>query len=957
MVTPRFSIITAMYQAEQFLPDYIDALHAQSFDMSQVEVLIIDDSSTDASVRMVQERLNLPNVSIELIPHQGQAQARNFGLARARGEWVTFFDADDSLSPNYFEAVDAAITAAERTAPAGELIPDVFVARMLNMTADGTVRKARPASEWRFGSEDAVLNLNVNPDFTQSEISQCFIRRSSLVEHNISFSVALTTAFEGPHFLARVLMASTAPTIGLIQSAVYYSRLHSGSVSSRAWRQEQRYVSVLQHGHIDLCTRATELLGEIPLWLAGLIMKDLCFLLEENRSFQSATDWLSLHQEAECARLIRQVMELLAASPLESLYVEPQLLEPFQALLSLPPRNTFLQPRTATLVHDQPAPGLTTIRYQYQGSAQGEELLLPAQQTANAPGQAATNKASQAAANVHGQTTSQEPVLAAGREAMPGAMAVTPLYSGTEDVSFFRNFGYKVRTLIVGTNRDMRILLNGQEVAVELQGSGRGPKLGMKRYLKTGQSSANNPAKDHPKNSGNSSAHFVSHPPRARYAYLLSQPSRAEKLRKPLSQLKWSLKRFSNSDPVREIRMRGGLLRQHAKAHPREAVLPVKGAWVCYDSFDRADDNAEHFYRYLATHHPEIPSFYALDRSSPDWDRLAAEGFRLLDARGTRFQLISLHAECLISSHIDARMLYPTPALRYARKRPFYVFLQHGVSKNDISMWLRTKPFDLIVTTAPAEHEYFIGSESAYGYTDFQVALTGQPRWDRLSELAQLAARNEANAGKNRVVFMPTWRANLARELALIDDPAQRARAFAESEYLRPWLEAVHSPELATLAQRHGVLTLLVIHPALSRLVDLELAFPGDSTVAALEGVNVQELLTRTHTLVTDFSSIAFDAAFIDREVIYFHPDGNRIFQGGHNYRAGFFNEAAHGFGPVTTTPGELLIALESSLSGQSPIAATFAARREEFFGTRDQLNSARTFDAIVERLNLLRPR
>ena len=48
--------------------------------------------------------------------------------------------------------------------------------------------------------------------------------------------------------------------------------------------------------------------------------------------------------------------------------------------------------------------------------------------------------------------------------------------------------------------------------------------------------------------------------------------------------------------------------------------------WLVSDSVGMADDNGEHFYRYLREFHPKQKAYYVLDRQSPDWTRLKKEG-------------------------------------------------------------------------------------------------------------------------------------------------------------------------------------------------------------------------------------------------------------------------------------------------------------------------------------------
>lgn len=96
----KFSIIIPVYNAESSLKASLDSLQAQSF--RDVEVVFVDDSSTDGSPAMMRsflEESGLPGRIIRQEKNGGVAAARNRGLQEAKGEYLLFLDADDKLAP------------------------------------------------------------------------------------------------------------------------------------------------------------------------------------------------------------------------------------------------------------------------------------------------------------------------------------------------------------------------------------------------------------------------------------------------------------------------------------------------------------------------------------------------------------------------------------------------------------------------------------------------------------------------------------------------------------------------------------------------------------------------------------------------------------------------------------------------------------------------------------------
>lgn len=94
MNAPRVSIITPAYNAERYLPEAVASILEQSF--QDWELIIINDGSTDGT-RDYLNSLTDPRIRVIHQSNGGVSSARNAGLDCARGEFVTFMDADDVL--------------------------------------------------------------------------------------------------------------------------------------------------------------------------------------------------------------------------------------------------------------------------------------------------------------------------------------------------------------------------------------------------------------------------------------------------------------------------------------------------------------------------------------------------------------------------------------------------------------------------------------------------------------------------------------------------------------------------------------------------------------------------------------------------------------------------------------------------------------------------------------------
>src|SRR5690606_36421244 len=96
---------------------------------------------------------------------------------------------------------------------------------------------------------------------------------------------------------------------------------------------------------------------------------------------------------------------------------------------------------------------------------------------------------------------------------------------------------------------------------------------------------------------------------------------------------------------------------------PRQMPAPNDGQlWVLVDRADKADDNAEHLYRYLQ-HNPQagVRTVFVLEPSSPDWGRLQAAGFDLVAFGSEEHRRVVRDATIVASSQGDLHIRRPFP--------------------------------------------------------------------------------------------------------------------------------------------------------------------------------------------------------------------------------------------------------------------------------------------------------
>lgn len=98
---PEISVIIPVYNKRKYIETTLRSVLEQSF--RDLEVIAVNDGSTDESLVVLNQMAEVDQrVRVIDIPNGGVSNARNVGLACARGQWIQFLDADDLLEPEYF---------------------------------------------------------------------------------------------------------------------------------------------------------------------------------------------------------------------------------------------------------------------------------------------------------------------------------------------------------------------------------------------------------------------------------------------------------------------------------------------------------------------------------------------------------------------------------------------------------------------------------------------------------------------------------------------------------------------------------------------------------------------------------------------------------------------------------------------------------------------------------------
>ena len=101
---PLVSVIVPIYNVEDYLEECVRSIIAQSY--RKLEIVLVDDGSEDRSGLICDELAAIDDRVVAYHKENGGlSDARNYGLAKSHGEWISFIDSDDYISPVFIEAL------------------------------------------------------------------------------------------------------------------------------------------------------------------------------------------------------------------------------------------------------------------------------------------------------------------------------------------------------------------------------------------------------------------------------------------------------------------------------------------------------------------------------------------------------------------------------------------------------------------------------------------------------------------------------------------------------------------------------------------------------------------------------------------------------------------------------------------------------------------------------------
>ena len=352
-----------------------------------------------------------------------------------------------------------------------------------------------------------------------------------------------------------------------------------------------------------------------------------------------------------------------------------------------------------------------------------------------------------------------------------------------------------------------------------------------------------------------------------------------------------------------------------------------KNIWLVSERPEDAQDNGFYFFKYVRENYPDVNIYYAIDFKSSAYNKVSKYK-NCVNFGSLKHYLFYWLATKNISSQIGTgepggQLCLNLEIMGLVRNEK--VFLQHGVIKDKLNFALyENTKISLFCCGGKDEYEYV---KENYGYPAGSVKYLGLCRFDGL---------HDQKPNKKKILLMPTWRQWLDNK----DD------LFLESTYFKTYSNLLNNKVLKNFLKINNIELIFAPHNNVKMHIN-SFKHTSENIKIMQDDEEFQNVLKETSLLITDYSSVFFDYAYMKKPVIFYQFDLKeyRI----NHYEEGYFNYESDGFGEVIYDEDSLVKKIICYIENDYKIEDEYINKINSFFEIYDDNNCERTFIEISQ--------
>lgn len=881
-----FSVIIACYNCQDYLDETINSLLNQTIPFEDyIQVILVNDGSHDNTEEICLGycRQYPENIIYMHQENQGQAVARNNGLEYATGDYVNFLDSDDKFSSNAFEEVLDFFKHHK----------DVNFVSIPMFFFDG--EDGEHPLNYKYG-KTRVVDLNKDWDYPQLHANSSFFKAELFPKYQFATNIVSS---EDALMINRMLIDN--PSYGVIKNAKYWyrRRKNNSSTLNSVYLKKEFYHGRLVNYFKELLNTSKEKHSEIPKFIQYLTVYDLQWMFRIN----DVSEILETDEIEQVYADIKDILSELDDNIILSL--RDDRLNIRNHMLAIKYSNVNVDLNKVVTCQDFHSLYTEGTALMYSGDKLIDQLEIHKIWLDIIEIRKNTLYISGYLMSFFSDEDIRIEVIKTGNGKKETYTAKRVYYQNTAKT--FMNCSIEDRY-----NFDVEIPIeNSCSVEIITRFLGKDSSDGscwslandFSYYARLSTLS----------NYSISDNHFLKFQDNK---FFVSKHSYLKMIKNEIPILLRVIKRREDYwNSILLIRFLYTLLYPFYKN---------KRIWLFMDKIESADDNAEHLYKYSIAQDDGINKYFTVDEKSPDFKRLKKLK-NILPFNSIKQRLIYLFAEKIISSHPDDEILNPF----INKNEKSYsglissdkIFLQHGVTKDNVSSWLHKyeKNLKLIVAVSDGEAKSFL--DEGYNYKKEIIQVLGFPRFDNL----------ENGKTNKQILIMPSWRKKL------LYAPPQY---IMDSEYFKAINSLINNKNLIEIAKKYDYQIIFKPHPRVYDYIEL---FDTNEYIKIDENHTYQELFKSSDLMITDYSSVAFDFAYMKKPMIYYQYGND------YNFDEGYFKYKTMGFGEVISTQEELVDIIEGYLKNDCKMKDEYKSRVDNFYKYKDKNNCERVYSAILK--------
>lgn len=888
-----FSIIMPIYNVEEYLKEAVESLIHQTIGFDRIQLIMVDDGSLDKSSLICDGYKSIYPENIVVIHKEngGASSARNAGIPYVKGKYINFLDPDDTFAPDVLEKV-------LKFMQQNDLEVDVCCIP-LYFFGDET---GQHQLNYKFDKGTRVVNLS------KDENAECILMSSSSafykesVADKLCYDLQLYTAEDAKVNLA-VLMDN--PKLGLVADAKYNYRKRVGSILNKSHYNRKWYTECLHLFSNWALDTALDKFGFIPKYVQYPVMYDLQWKLREKRILFGI---LSPEEEKEYTELLFSTACRIDDDVILNM-----------RWLSLPSKNLVLSRKFATKptinVHKHDADLLYHATKAVSISEMDTRLeFIDIQESSQ-------SCVIEGFHNVFGVDPAEvQPILLVNNEEIHCDIIERPKQTTINlGIKASSPIGFRAEFPI---REDKNIIYTGicyRKAVIKCRNIHYGKFFPISDVYDNAYAIKDNALI------------------RLRKGGIVIQTNVSSTII-PGLEVRF-LKEIWEKNLLGGRKAVIGRLYYHAMKSIKRRQL-----WIISDRFMKADDNGEALFNYIMSQKPQNTRVvFAINKNSPDYARIREVG-ECVNAMSFRHKLLHLLCDVNISSQADDMYINPFSghdiSLRDLLCHQQFIFLQHGITKDDISDWLQRYNKNMYGFVTSAKAEWTAIAKLDFGYPEDRIWLTGMPRYDRLY-----------NDEKRIVTIMPTWRRYLMDHINAETSVWVEKKDFWKSSYYEFYRCLLNSERLLNTLEKYNYTLQFYPHPTVQSFAG---SFVSDKRVKLLlKEKTYREVYAESSLVITDYSSAVFDFAYLRKPVMYCQFDKEEFFSGDHVYKKGYFDYERDGFGEITYNLEDTIDTIIEYVENDCKLKDKYRNRIDDFFAFNDKNNCKRVYEKILSLSNI----